>query len=188
MKEISARNFGLLISNLLPGLVALWGVSHFSSTVRTWLGTAPPDSPTIGGFLYVTLASLAAGMTVSAVRFHLIDRIHHLTGIRQPDWDFSRLTDNVAAYGLLIDIHYHYYQFYANMLVALAFSYGCHRLSSPSFGFGWIDLSSLFVAIIYFATSRDNLRKYYARVAKLLGEGQGKPHHRILRLRHQLGH
>ncbi len=94
MREVSSKNFGLLIANLLPGLVALWGASYFSHTVRIWLGASGATGPTVGGFLYVTLASVGAGMTVSAVRFLVIDRIHHWTGVRQPLSDFSKLRDS----------------------------------------------------------------------------------------------
>ena len=104
MQQLTSKNFGLLIANLLPGFTALWGASQFSETVRMWLGTTPSDAPSVGGFLYVTLASIGAGMTVSAVRFLVIDRIHHRTGISEPRWDFSRLSDNVAAYDVLIEI------------------------------------------------------------------------------------
>lgn len=118
MTTVSDRNFGLLIAYLVPGFTALWGISYFSVTVDAWLTGSGVDGPTIGGFLYVTLASVAAGMTVSAVRFHVIDRIHHWTGIQQPVWDFAKLKDSVSAYDVLIEIHYKHYQFHANGLIS----------------------------------------------------------------------
>ena len=66
----------------------------------------PTEAPTIGGFLYLTVASLAAGMTVSAIQWAVVDTLHSLTGLPLPPLDFSRLGKNVAAYGLLIEIHY----------------------------------------------------------------------------------
>jgi hypothetical protein len=129
----------------------------------------PADAPTIGGFLYLTVASLAAGMTVSAVRWTLVDSLHRLTGLSPPSLDFSRLGQNVEAYSLLIEIHYRHYQFYANMVVATAITYACYRVRLGGLmPLGWIDLGTLVLEGIFFATSRDTLRKYYARSQQLL--------------------
>jgi hypothetical protein len=113
IKESSLESFGLLIAYVLPGVIALLGVSYFSDPVRSWLGSSAADAPTVGGFLYVTLASIAAGLTASTVRWLIVDTLHHWTGIRQPRWDFSRLQANVGAFDVLIEIHYKFYQFYA---------------------------------------------------------------------------
>src|SRR5690349_20986113 len=100
MKESSVCNFGLLIAFLLPGFVALWGVGYVSEVVRFWFGDSPDNAPSVGGFLYVTLASIVAGLTVSTVRWIVIDTFHHLTGIAPPAWDFSRLQESVAAFDM----------------------------------------------------------------------------------------
>ena len=171
MTEVSATNFGLLIAYLVPGFTALWGTSYFSETVRHWLSGSGATTPTVGGFMYITLASIAAGVTVSTVRWAIIDTIHRLTGLPQPNWNFSRLQDNVTAYNVLNEIHYKYYLFHSNLFVALLFVYTARRIH---FGFfaepvGWFDLSFLLLSVILFVGSRDNLRKYYERVAQLLG-------------------
>ena len=119
MKEVSSSNFGLLIAFVLPGFTALWGATYISPVLRSWLGGADATGPTVGGFLYVTLASVAAGLTVSTVRWAIIDTIHHWTGLPQPAWDFSRLQEHVAAYKVLHEIHYKFYQFNSNTLVSL---------------------------------------------------------------------
>ena len=160
MKEVSTSNFGILISNLVPGFTALWGASYFSETVRVWLGSSPVNAPTVGGFLYVTIASVALGMTVGSVRWLVIDTIHHRTGIRQPEWDFSWLQENITAYRTLVEIHYDYYQFFANGFIALTFVYVARRFSLGFFSspLAWPDLAFLLVGTAYFVTSRDNLR------------------------------
>ncbi len=171
MDDFSQRNFGLTIAYVLPGFVALWGVGLFSPTVQAWLEGSPAKTPTVGGFLYVTVASLGTGLTVSLVRWAVIDTVHRWTGIADPGWDFSRLQENIAAFETLVEIHYRYYQFYANSLVALLFLYGARRAAFGVFssGLGWTDLGFALLAGIFFAGSRDTLRKYYTRVAKLLG-------------------
>ena len=170
MKQVSSGNFGLLIAFVLPGFIVLWGVSYFSATVRLWLSGAG-TTPTVGGFLFVTLASVAAGVTVSTVRWLVIDTIHHWTGIRQPSWDFARLQENVGAYNVLNDIHYKFYQFHANGLIALFIVYVARRTHYGIFTapVGWFDLGFAFLSLVLFVGSRDLLRKYYARVSQLLG-------------------
>jgi hypothetical protein len=54
---------------LLPGFVTVWGVSYFSPTVESWIAASQPGAPSVAGFMYVTLASLGAGLTVSGIRW-----------------------------------------------------------------------------------------------------------------------
>jgi len=114
VKEISSGNFGLLMAYLLPGFVTLWGLSVVSDDLRQWLLGAGTAGPTLGGFMYITVASAAAGLSVGAFRWVLIDSLH-ATGLRRPKWNDTLLADNRAAYRFLIEIHYRYYHFYANM-------------------------------------------------------------------------
>lgn len=166
---VSDANFGPLVAYLVPGATVLAGLSPFVPILSEWFAASPTDAPTIGGFLYLTVASLAAGMTVSAVRWVVVDTLHAWTGIRRPSLDFSRLEKNAEAFSLLIDIHYQHYLFYSNALVAVAFTYGCYRVRLGGFlPFGWLDLAFVALEIVFFTTSRDTLRKYYARTAQLL--------------------
>ena len=170
MSELSHKNFGLLIAYVLPGFVALWGISQFSPTVESWIATSGQGAPTIAGFLYVTLASLAAGLTVSAVRWVIIDRLHHATGLKPPRWEFANLDDRLQGFLALVENHYRYYQFYANSLVAGAMAYAAHfsrhsiNLCQPS----WPTFGFILLELVLLAGSRDSLRKYYSRVERLL--------------------
>lgn len=169
MQSVANDNFGPLIAYLLPGATALLGVSQFSTTLRTWFATAPINAPTIGGFLYLTVASVAAGMTVSAIRWTLVDPIHALTGLRLPALNFAALGRNVEAFVLLIEIHYRHYQFYANMFIALLIAYACYRVHLGGLlPLGWPDLGFLLLEGVFLLTSRDTLRKYYSRSSQLL--------------------
>lgn len=176
MKDVTSTNFGLLIAYVLPGVTALWGVSYFSPNVRAWFGSTPCVSPTVGGFLYVTLAAVAAGVTVSTVRWMVVDTLHHATGIPRPRWDFSRFDEKIAAYEMLGEVHYRYYQHYSNTLIALVFTYLARRVSLGFFSLplAWTDMGLLTLAIIFAAGSRDTLRKYNDRLTMVLGAKGGE--------------
>ena len=171
MREISSNNFGLLIAFVLPGFTALWGASYLSPELHSWLVGADASGPTVGGFLYVTLASVACGLTVSTVRWATIDRIHHYTGLSRPRWDFSRLQEHFAAYKMLHEFHYQFYQFNSNALISLLFVFVARRihLGLWTAAFGWFDSSLLLLAVILYIGSRDTLRNYHLRVSDLLG-------------------
>ncbi|MEZ5941102.1 MAG: hypothetical protein R3C18_06905 [Planctomycetaceae bacterium] len=166
MKSIQNQNFGLVIAYLLPGLITLWGISFHALVVANWFGSPGADAPTVGGFLYVTLGSLSAGMTLSTLRWLVIDRVHHWTGIRQPPWDFSRLSDRTEAFQTLIEIHYRYYQFYANCCVSIPTGAVLHW-SAVGFHVGEF-VGAVALTVLFFVASRDTLQKYYLRVEGLL--------------------
>lgn len=167
--SISESNFGPLIAYLVPGATVLLGLSPFSPLLQAWFASTPPTSPTLGGFLYLTVASLAAGMAVSALRWVVVDATHAWTGIRMPSLDFSKLGGNVQAFSLLIAIHYQHYLFYSNMFVATAVAYACYRVRLGWLGpWGWIDAGVAVMEVVFYVTSRDTLRKYYVRGSQVL--------------------
>jgi hypothetical protein len=169
VQTVSNATFGPLIAYLVPGATALLGASQFSPGLRSWFATTPTDMPTIGGFLYLTIASLAVGMTVSAVRWATVDQFHARTGLPIPQLNFSKLGRNVEAFSLLIRIHYEHYQFYANMFVATAVAYACYRVKvGGPLPVGWPDLGFVAMEAIFLATSRDTWKRYYARSQQLL--------------------
>ena len=169
MQTVSNANFGPLIAYLVPGATALWGFSLFSPTLAGWFAATPENAPTISGFLYLTVTSLTIGMTITAVRWAIVDQLHALTGLPPPKLDFSGLASRVDAFSLLIEIHYRHYQFYSNMFVAIGIAYICHRIH---IGTRWhidlIDPGLVLLEAIFFLTSRDTLRKYYQRTQQLL--------------------
>lgn len=169
MHSVTNDSFGPLVAYLVPGAIALLGLSFYVPAIQLWFATTPNDAPTIGGFLYLTVASLAVGMTVSAVRWVLVDTLHTWTGLRSPPLDFSKLGPNVEAMELLIGIHYRHYLCYANASVATAITYTLYR-TSHGFSFHPVTLDLAFIVLeaILIATGRDTLKRYYVRSAQLL--------------------
>lgn len=109
-------------------------------------------------------------MIANVFRWALIDTIHHHTGVRMPPWDFSLLQEKLGGYELMVELHYRYHQFFANMLIALVFTYVAYR-SAPSgyvMHYGMMDVGFVIVCVVLFLGSRDALQKYYRRAGELL--------------------
>ena len=168
MGEVSQRNFGLLIAYLVPGYIALWGIGALVPGIEPWLLGSVEAGPTIGGFLYLTVGCVAAGMFASAVRWAVLDTLHHATGIPSVQWSDRSLHERVRAYEWIVENHYRYYQFYGNSLIAILFTLACWRGSTPGAVPGWVDIAVFVLSAVCFAGSRDALRKYYRRASSLL--------------------
>lgn len=182
MRDLRRDNFGILIAYLLPGSVALWGASYHVEAVRPWFQASPGDAPSIGGFLFATLASTSLGMVVSALRWALVDTVLSRLGVRPPRWNFELFAERLAAYEFLIAHHYRYYQFYANMLVALAIAYASRILAGVAWGRTEASIAAGFVTIeaVLCAGSWDTLTKYYARTDALLRAPAGRRDARVI--------
>lgn len=168
------HNFGLFIAYLIPGFAFLWGLSYFSPAIREWIEPSSGTAPSVGGVLYVSIASTGLGLIVSSVRWLVIDKIHHVTGIKQPAWDFSKLHENIEAYMVVVEFHYRYYQFYANLLFATAFTYTSWRIDvGLKVPILFQDILFSVLAVILFVSSRDTLAKYYRRGSDFL-ESSGR--------------
>lgn len=163
-EESSLTNFGLVIAYVLPGFTALQGFPLLSPSAIAW-GTGEDPNPQLSAFLSSTVMALAAGLTVSTVRWFVIDKLHHLTGLKPPARDFSKLEERVGAFEYLVLVHYRYYKFYANMVVALLWRYAVH-----DYPLGLRGAACLPFALLFLIASRDSLRKYYRRTGELLGE------------------
>jgi hypothetical protein len=165
------RNFGLVIAFLLPGFVCLAGAARFSPTIAGWMSLAPTSDPTVVGFLYVLLASIGAGLVASAVRWAIIDTVHHRTGLPPPNLDFSRLQANLDAFQIAVEHNYRHYQFYANTLIASGFFSVCDQLVNGRWPLWLLTVTAILEGVL-FVTSRDCLRRYYRRTEQLLGRGE----------------
>lgn len=168
MTDSLDRSFGLIIAFLLPGFIGLCGYSAFSPTLTVWLSAEPSIEPRLSGFLYVVLGSLAVGLIISAVRWGVIDTLHHATGLTRPDFDYRRLTDHLLAYQLAVEHNYRYFQFYANTAVANLWFFTCHQLAYGTWPLlAWLGFLTL--EGILLIASRDALDRFYQRVALVLG-------------------
>ena len=172
MKGLNDNNFGIVIAFLLPGFILLYGFSYSSSDVALWLAKASGrEAPSVGGFLYSTLASLALGLIVSAARWLVIDHLLRYTGVRDPGLNFGKLREkeHLEAFNAVIANHYRYYQYYANTLMAVAGGFVVF-LTSHDWRVGWKPwVGVVTIIVVLFLGSRDALQKYFTRAEKILG-------------------
>lgn len=171
MDIVSTRNFGLLIAYVIPGFICLLGIACVSEPVWVWLVGAGMAGPSVGGVLFVGVASVGAGMTASVIRWAILDTLHRSTGLRRPELDESNLADRLAAIDYLVEQHYRYYQFYGNSFVAAVAAHLMWRWSGVSDGVpaGPPELLLVILGGVFIAGSRDALRNYYAGSIMLLG-------------------
>jgi hypothetical protein len=173
MKEITDKNFGLIIAFLLPGFLLVWmlSLSDFGNA-EVWLKSF--GVPSVSGFLYVTLASLALGLIISAVRWVVIDQIlgcyyflRHQKHL--PKIDFSKLSDpnKYAVFQGANENHYRYYQYYSNTLVAIVVGFSIYQFRSTKWAPAliWVIFGVLIVVLLL--ASKDCLFKYHERASEI---------------------
>ena len=170
MLESLNRNFGLLIGFVLPGFVFLVGLVLLeeSETFQEWPQPLAQLGQ-LGGFLFFVLASTAAGIVLSAVRWVILDNILHATGLEAPSLDYRNLESKQSSFMLLVENNYRYYLFYGNTLIGLLLI-GVAAISNQR------ELTTIDVVrwsalcAILFVASRDSLKRFYTRSRLLMGE------------------
>lgn len=169
MFESLSRNFGLLIAFVLPGLVFLWGTLYLEDSPRLTWPSKESGLDQIGAIVLLLLGATATGIILSAVRWLILDHLHHVTGIRAPALDFRNLERKQSSFMLVVENNYRFYLFYGNTFVgmmllgltALSQNVALTRLD----GVRWLALS-----VVLFCASRDSLSRYYTRARLIMGE------------------
>jgi hypothetical protein len=166
----TSKNFGIAIAFLVPGFLGLWALSYFDPTAAKWLGTAAQQETTIGGFLFVLLASTGIGVFLSGARYFVFDRFL-LKDLRRPDLDASKRKELEPAYQSLKEDYYRYYQFYSNTAVALALAFFAWWATKkpPSGDVVIIAVATAAAEVILYFSARDSLEKYHHWTSNLLG-------------------
>jgi hypothetical protein len=165
MKDVSDKNFGVIIAFLLPGFLLLWGLTYSHDELGKWLkDMSSKDAPLIGSFLFATIASLALGLLVSAFRSAIVDPLLYKTGLKRPRINSSKFKnkDTLAAFSAAIENHYRYYQYYANCFVAIAAAFGYYLVEKePPAAQIWVLV--VVTLIVLGRAAREELRSFNER-------------------------
>lgn len=165
MQKFITDKFGYTIAFLLPGFLVIWAVSYYSSTITSWLNNTRDITSNIGNIVYIILASLSAGIIISAIRWIIYDRIL-FRKIDIKELDYSKLQANLDAYRYIIEGHYQFYQFYANMSVSILV---CSILRKSFLqGHPWIIFWLVVIEVILFWNSKGCFNKCYEKLRQLL--------------------
>jgi hypothetical protein len=174
MKEI-ADKFTTIIAFWLPGALLLWVLSYPVPTIAGWFAKSTDGTPTVGGFLFVSLASLVLGVIVNAIRWNLLDRgiFRDLDNLKPTHEQYSKLKDNtnrLAAFQALVDNNYRWYQSYANTAIAIAA--GCLIYVIVTKWSWTVVIITVVLLCVLLPASRNELDVFYRR-AKLILENGG---------------
>jgi hypothetical protein len=167
------ETFGVSIAFIAPGVVVIWGIAQHSDTVRQWFGSAAEAEVSVGGFLFVLLASLAMGVFVQGIRWALINPLVHLTGVEKKNLDHSEWRDaeKLAAFTRTVEDFYRYYQFYSNMIVATLIAYALWLNSGGVWP--WERPLTLVlglpVLVVLFLSARNSMDNYLKAGERILG-------------------
>lgn len=166
MQTVTNANFGLLIAYVVPGYLFLLGASFQNEWISLLLGQRDGSAPSVAGVILLTVIAVSIGLIASTIRWLIIDSIHHCLGLSNKKWDFAQLKSRVDGFQFLVESHYRYYQFYGNCIVSLPFAL---MMRWSKTGFSWLEFfAAVFLWILFFAATRDSIRKYYERVTELL--------------------
>jgi len=169
--ELSLGDIGAIIAYVIPGIVAMLGLSYFSRTVRRWLGGASNESPSFGGALLFVLMALGVGLIADTVRSHTIDEIHHRTGVEQPEWTYSQLNkEKFEQFQGIVDNHFRFHQFYGNTFICLLFAYIAWRASTKRWPWppNWREFCLVMLLLIMWIGSRSDLDACYRAIEELV--------------------
>lgn len=170
MSDSSAQQqFGLIVAFLLPGFIGLAGVAPLVPAVGQWLQPVNQGDLGFGPPIYALLSAATVGMIMSCFRWLVVDHLLEWTGVPKPVRGYENLPDKLDAFDYLIDVHYRYYQFYSNTLVATVWAYLPNRIMGtlPLLGPG-TDLGVLILCAVLLAGLRDTLTKYRQKLGRVL--------------------
>lgn len=147
--DITSTSFGLLIAYLLPGLVTLFGLSYWLPDLRRLFETFLNGESNLGLFLLMALASIAASLQVTLIRWALFELFICRRNALTPD-DFKTLGEEgkFTAFRGAVDEHYRYHQFWGSMVIALPVLFGGWAWRSRVFSHLWSGLLVLLIFLV----------------------------------------
>lgn len=174
MQDQLGKSFGLVIGFLIPGMIGLYAAALHVEMFREWFGVAArAESSSVGGFLFVIVASIGVGVFISSLRWLVLERwIWRRT---PPEHDASRRRDTQTelVYQNLVWQYYQFYLFAANTMFALVLLYAswlAAELLSAGFRPGLCLPAALLAPASYvlYTAAEDSLGRYNKRRTNVL--------------------
>ena len=168
------RSFGLIISFLVPGMLGLYAASLHVPVLQDWFNAAASSQSTVGGFLFITIASSGMGVFISGVRWFCLEKLISQGIPTDHDAGQRRTSDTEAAYQNIRRHHYDFYLFYSNTLVALAALWLSWIPSTGLFSQPVVARPLVFTGLAFgagfvlYASARDAYRRYQEKRTKIL--------------------
>ncbi len=176
MQDQLGKSFGLIIGFLIPGMIGLYGASLHVEIFREWFGIAAnAESPTVGGFLFVVVASVGMGVFISNLRWLVLER--WIWQREPPEHDASgrRETQTELVYQNLVWQFYQFYLFAANTMFALVLLYvawlAAELASAQDPGLFELCLPITFLvpaSYVLYQNAKNSLKRYNERRSNVL--------------------
>lgn len=169
MKDGLGLNFGVVIAFLLPGFILLYGFSLVDDSVESAFMYTSTHDTGVGGFLFASLASLALGLMVSAVRWLILDHIFEWMGLSKT-MDFSKLSDanKYNAFMGVVENHYRYFQYYSNTSISILIAWIVYVIAKAPV-IPWEQTCGLLIVFIALLAGAHNaFKKYHERGSAIL--------------------
>ena len=158
--DLTVDSIAILLGAVVPGTVAMWGLSFLSPTVRGWLTSPEQQGNSIGGAVLFLVTSLAAGLVADAIRLHSVDTVHYLTGVSRPEYSFADLDETkFGVFKGVMENHYHYHEFYGNAFVCILFAYLVRQSSTRRWPWPptWREFITSGLLVVTWMASRTHL-------------------------------
>ena len=168
------KSFGLVIGFLIPGMIGLYGASLHVQMFQDWFGIAAnAPTATVGGFLFVVVASVGMGVFISSLRWLVLEKWIWRHAPSDHDASRRRETQTELVYQNLVWQYYQFYLFSANTMFALVLLYAAWIASElMSIGFRpglFLPVGLLAPAgYVLYASAKDSLRRYNQRRSTVL--------------------
>jgi hypothetical protein len=124
--DLTPSAFGILLANLLPGVMALYAVGLVVPEVSKLLGDAFINDVGFGPLLLVIILAVFAGLLIGGLRTLIYEDLFftHVRHVKRPDGEdlqaFAR-SDTLAAYRAAIEELYRYHRFWGGLSLSLPF-------------------------------------------------------------------
>jgi hypothetical protein len=171
VKDVTSTSFGLVIAFLLPGLIALYGLSYFSPDLQALFATFLKAESNVGLFLLITLSALALGLQVSVLRYYLIERWICRKWKLSPE-QFASLgsSGKLSAFRASVDEHLRYHQFWGGMAVVMPLLFVQWLWRPPHFTGRWwlLLISAVLMEAVTVLAARQSFVSYVQRAEAIL--------------------